>query len=286
MIRHVVGLIRQPVTLKRYLERGWPLIPGRVFDRALEKRDVKVNGERSGGDLLLYGGETIVAYIPQEYSPSPLRVLFLDGRLLAVEKPQGLPVDEDEDGICADTVLTRVRAEYPNAMLCHRLDAGTGGVLLFALDDETLSAVSELFRSRRVRKTYIALVCGAFPRDSLSGRVDRPLTKDRASARVRGAGGKKAGMEALTEYSVIHNADPSLVELRPHTGRTHQLRVHMASIGHPILRDDKYGDRQRNRHFSGPIRLWCLRIEIPFGKEGGIRAIESALPAWAEGYRQ
>ena len=284
MIEHVVGPLKGPVTLKRYLERGWPLVPARVFERAFEKRDVKVNGVRTPAGATLTGGEAITAYIPEEYSPSPLRVLFDDGKILAVEKPQGLPVCADELGISADTALARVRALFPCASLCHRLDAGTGGVLLFALDERTRTAVEEMFRSHRVRKKYLALVCGSFPPHALTGRIDLPLVKDSLLSRVRAAKDAKRGMEAHTLYRVLHNADPSLVELEPLTGRTHQLRVHMACAAHPILMDDKYGDRLRNRRFSGPIRLWCLRIELPCGPAGSAVAAESGLPEWARGY--
>ena len=158
MIRHAVPQGIVPGSLQHYLTWAYPLLNVRAL---LKKRDVKVNGLRREGEFLLQPGDELLLYGDCDFS---IRVLGQENGLLAVEKPQGLPVDVDSEGIGADTALSRVRAIFPEAELCHRLDAATGGVLVRATEKAAWEAALAAFREHRVEKRYQALAGGEFSR--------------------------------------------------------------------------------------------------------------------------
>ncbi|MGI6238237.1 MAG: RluA family pseudouridine synthase [Christensenellales bacterium] len=254
MISHTVPHGVRPMPLSRYVARAWPLLDAR---EAFRRRDVKVNGARSGGDSTVAGGDVLQIYLNPAHT---LDVLSQGGGLLAVVKPQGLPVDVDAEGIGADTALTRARAIDPGARLCHRLDAQTGGVLLFATEDNMHARCLAAFRARAVRKRYAAIVAGAF--SDAHGEYRDRLAKDAARARVHV--GTRGERMAHTRWFDASPLDGGLtrVHLEPVTGRTHQLRAQMAHHAHPILGDDQYGDRALNRRFRTRLCLWCEHLSL------------------------
>ena len=257
------GVPRAP--LEKYLRRAWPLTPGWVFRDALKRRDVRVNGARAGADAEVRGGDALALYIDGKWLEPEAEVLWTDERLIAAVKPQGLPVDVDRDGVGADTLLTRLRRRWPEARLCHRLDAATGGIVLAAADDAVWQQAFEAFRDRGVHKRYRALAFGPFAQKR--GTLEAWLVKDAKRAEVRVAHRDAPGARPITtRYWVGEEAAPGLyaVELEPVTGRTHQLRAHMADFGHPLLGDDRYGDRAANRRFPGvKLCLWHARLTVP-----------------------
>ncbi|MEE1199241.1 MAG: RluA family pseudouridine synthase [Christensenellales bacterium] len=261
MILHTVPHAVPAMTIQRYILRAWPMLPGYAVRRLFADRDVKLNGRRAAADDIVRGGDRLQLYLPDKYLPAPAALVFDDGRLVAAVKPQGLPVDVDQDHIGADTLLTRIRSLYPAARLCHRLDAATGGLVLSALDPETEAQALEAFRTHGIRKRYLARTKGGFPRQE--GVLRDWLIKDARQATVRIVNREQPGAKPVeTHYRVLNEQDGiARVWLEPVTGRTHQLRVHMAHIGHPILGDDKYGDRRLNSG-EGRLNLWCASLEI------------------------
>ena len=257
------GLRQTP--LEKYLRRAWPLVPGRVWRDALKKRDVRINGVRSGGDAAVRGGDELLLYVDAKWLEPLPEVLWTDGRLIACVKPQGLPVDVDQDGVGADTLLTRLKRQYPEARLCHRLDAQTGGIVLAAADEAVWEQAFAAFKDHGVQKTYRALALGRFDREQ--GTLRAWLVKDARRAEVRVLHRDAPGARPITtNYRVIGEAAPGLsrVELEPVTGRTHQLRAHMADFGHPLLGDDRYGDRAANRRLgANRLCLWHEKLTIP-----------------------
>lgn len=274
MVNHQVPDGVQAIALARYLSRAWPDLPGYVIRGALKNKDVRVNGIRSGADATVKAGDALILYIDERFFRAPLDVLFEDGRLLALDKPAGLPVDVDESGIGADTLIARARARYPGAQLCHRLDAGTGGAVLCALTEEMHAALLGAFKLREVHKRYLAVVRGCpSPR---AAKLSGYLMKDAQSATVRVLDRPGPGRQSIeTRYSALVPAlavapELALVEVEPITGRTHQIRAHMAHIGHPLLGDDKYGDRALNHRLGiQSPQLWCASLRI---ESGGILA--------------
>ena len=263
MIRHIIPDGVPSMPLERYLRRAWPLLPGHVF-RDLYKKNLRLNGERAGGDTPVRGGDELTLYADARlFEPEP-EILWTDDRLIAAIKPQGLPVDVDQDGVGADTLLTRLQRRWPEARLCHRLDAATGGIVLAAAEDEVYQQALEAFKTHGIQKEYHALALHPF--DRREGVLKAWLMKDPRRALVRVVHRPQPGAKPIeTRYRVLEAAGEDLwrVSLEPVTGRTHQLRAHMADFGHPLLGDDKYGDRAANRRHKGGLCLWHVALTIP-----------------------
>lgn len=267
MKQHKVPDSVQPVGVARYLSRAWPQMPGWVIRNALKEKNVRLNGARATAEMQVRGGDELNLYIEEKYFGGALTVLYVDDHLLVLEKPVGLPVDSDTQAIGEDTLLRRARSVYPSAQLCHRLDTGTGGVLLCALKESVKELIKSAFSRGEIRKTYRAVLCGRPAREK--NTLDDYLAKDAASARVRIVSQSTPGAKrASLTYHLLDTIDVgslplSRVEIDLHTGRTHQIRVQMAQRGMPVLGDDKYGDRERNKAFrAAHPQLWCTQMGI------------------------
>ena len=236
-----------------YLDRAYPML-GRVrINKLLSARQVKLNGERAGGEALVSSGDTIVCYLEGKYDLM-LRIIYSDAHMLCFAKPAGLPVDKDDMGIGEDTVLSRLKLINPDARLVHRLDTGTAGVMLAALDEDAEKELVRLFREHLVEKHYSATVTGRMPEKH--GTIRGYITKDAKQSRVKAVSAYSSGaLEAETRYSVRKEYKQqgillSVLDITIPTGRTHQIRAQLSSIGHPLLGDDKYGDRDINRRLN------------------------------------
>jgi len=254
-----------PMPLERYLRRAWPMLPGRILRDALKKRDVRVNGVKCDGAATVRGGDALAIYLDDRWLAPEAEVLFCDDKLIVAVKPRGLPVDADRDGIGADTLLTRLQRRWPGAALCHRLDAATGGIVLAAADGAVLEQALNAFRDHTgLKKEYRALALNRFERPE--GTLDAWLVKDARRGQVRVLHRDAPGARPIrTRYRVVREREAGLYEvlLEPVTGRTHQLRAHMADFGHPLLGDDRYGDRAANRRAPVPgLCLWHERLTV------------------------
>ncbi|THD76586.1 RluA family pseudouridine synthase [Thalassobius vesicularis] len=177
-----------------------------------------------------------------EYTPptDPLEILYQDHQLIAVNKPSGLLSVPGRGEHLADCLLSRVQAVFPEALLVHRLDRDTSGVMVFALTPHAQRNLSMQFEKRSTKKTYVARVWGQL--EPKTGTVDLPLIVDWPN-RPRQMVDHENGKPAVTDYRVLKsNATESRVRLMPRTGRSHQLRVHMLALGHVILGDPIYAE--------------------------------------------
>ncbi len=178
------------------------------------------------------------------YVPPPdrgLAIVFADASLLIVDKPAGLLSVPGRGADKQDCLLSRVQAKFADALTVHRLDMSTSGLLLLARGAAMQSELSRLFRERQVDKRYLAEVEGCLASDA--GEVDLPLICDWPN-RPRQKVDFEVGKRSLTRYRTLSRdvaTQSSRVELEPVTGRSHQLRVHLASLGHPIIGDELYG---------------------------------------------
>ena len=286
MTTHTVPQGVPEMPLERYIRRAWPLLPGHMLQRAMKARDVRVNGVRAGARDDVRGGDALTLYIDSKWLEPEPEVLFSDGRLIVAIKPQGLPVDVDRDGVGADTLLSRLKRRWPDARLCHRLDAQTGGIVLAAADDEVYAQAFDAFRAHGVRKRYRALALHPFDRDA--GTLNAWLVKDARRAEVRVVHREVPGAKPIrTVYQVIGERAAELYDvwLEPVTGRTHQLRAHMADFGHPLLGDDRYGDRDANRRRGTKLCLWHEKLTVPADSpltDYRGRAFEASAPEWVK----
>ncbi|MEG0803761.1 MAG: RluA family pseudouridine synthase [Pygmaiobacter sp.] len=287
-----------PVRLSDYLPGVFPMLggSGKIFRLAKEKK-IKLNGARCEGNTKLAQGDELCLYLPDELLRSPeggpaflaarpqLTVIYEDNQLLLVDKPAGLPVTDETEQL-SDTLLNRAllylygRGEYnPNSggfvpCLCHRLDTGTSGLLILAKTSKCESAVLAAIKKRAISKKYCCVTFGR-PKKSeaiLSGY----LYKDAAKGIVHVLDNPRSGaVEIVTAYRQLAvSGRLSLLEVTLVTGRTHQIRVHLASIGCPILGDSKYGSNTANREFKTKYQLLCaMELTFPACNSGPLAAV-------------
>jgi tRNA pseudouridine32 synthase/23S rRNA pseudouridine746 synthase len=202
-------------------------------------------------------------------------VLHADETWIVVDKPAGLPAVPGRTAELQDCASARVQRRYPDALVVHRLDMATSGLLLFARGPSVQRALGSAFERRRVAKRYIAVVHGQPQADD--GTVDLPLSADwpkRPLQRVDAVGGKAA----LTHWRVIARDTQSVrLELTPVTGRTHQLRVHLAAIGHPILGDTLYAPPEAQA-MAPRLMLHASVLELAHPRTGQTARFESVPP--------
>lgn len=203
-----------------------------------------------------------------------LDVLFEDGSLLVINKPSGVSVLDDRTG--APCLLPALKAAYARPRLVHRLDKGTSGILLVALDRHTQRDLNRAFNARAVRKHYVAVLCGHLP----SGRtltIDLPLRPGRKS-RYRVAGLREeirptragwtidaeGGHASVTRVRAIARGEKrTIAAVQPITGRSHQIRVHLSWIGHAIAGDHLYGAPTSKEQAHPRLALHCHRVFAP-----------------------
>jgi len=216
----------------------------------------------------------VVAYCPPPHSG--LDLVYQDDYLLAVNKPAGLLSVPGRGAGMDDCLVARVQAEFPDALIAHRLDMSTSGLLLLARGAEMHRRLSKLFETRQVEKRYLAVVAGCLANDA--GEIDLPLICDWPN-RPRQMVDFAIGKPSLTHYRVLERnpaQDTTRVELAPVTGRSHQLRVHMASLGHPILGDDLYGGAATER--AERLLLHAMDLCLPHPSTAALLSLHCPPP--------
>jgi len=203
------------------------------------------------------------AYNPPQ---DPLVVLHEDAQLLVLDKPAGLLSVPGKGAHLADCLISRAQAAFPDALLVHRLDRDTSGVMVFAMTPAAQRHLGLQFEKRQVKKTYVARVWGQLePKD---GTVDAPLIVDWPN-RPRQKIDWDTGKPAVTDWKVQRYEDHATrVRLFPQTGRSHQLRVHMLSLGHPILGDPFYATGEALDAPRLMLHATELRLRHPEGGRG------------------
>ena len=202
------------------------------------------------------------------YAPPdvPLAILHADHEVLLVDKPAGLLSVPGKGPELADCLLARVQAAFPTALLVHRLDRDTSGVMVFALTPHAQRHLGLQFEKRQTRKTYVARVAGEMAQRT--GTVDLPLIVDWPNRPLQMVD-QINGREAITDWRVLRTGGgESRVRLMPRTGRSHQLRVHMVAIGHPILGDPFYATGAVRAHPRLMLHSETLQFRHPDGGRG------------------
>ena len=271
---HVKSLL--PVRLDKYLMEQFPALNLGRLNKALRENKIKLNGKKQPLSTRVQNGDTIRLFLRDdqlENRPLPLAVfVYEDDDMIVANKPAGIEVD----GPSADTLLKRVQAKLasegkaPHAVLCHRLDTGTSGLILLAKNSRAEQFLTSAIKTRSIEKRYLCVTFGrpqppaALMHDYLLKDADRGIVKVVNSP----AGGAK---EVITGYETLAvSGRLALLEVELVTGRTHQIRAHLAHIGCPILGDSKYGNNAANRelHFKyQALCAWELRFPAQIDDE-------------------
>ena len=262
-----------------------------LAQRALKSGDVLVGGAQVRPSYRLELGDIVEGALAEpaisrpQAEDIPLDVRYSDDRVMVISKPAGLvvhPAAGHEQGTLVNALLGRGEplsaATSTRPGIVHRLDKDTSGLLLVARDDEAQEHLVEALRQRQVARVYLALVKG-HPAVG-SGTVEAPVGRHPTKRRMMGV--VSGGRPAVTHYRVLGSSEAtSLLEVTLETGRTHQIRVHLTHIGHPIVGDRTYGNTAELATGLGLERPWLhsWRLSFPHPADGRMVAVEDKLPS-------
>ncbi len=272
-------------TLEKYVRKLLKNAPLSFIYKTFRKEDIKVNNKKAKKDVILNENDVVRIYISEEAFESFLPsseiipsdiikdwIVYEDENVLAVNKPKGILVteaDSSDEKSLDELVLEYLYAkgEYDPSSSptlkpgpAHRIDRNTSGIVLFGKNIEALQALFKMMKDKKaLSKKYYALVEGVILEE---GEVDAPLLKDEENNTVRVASYKEGAKAAVTRYSPIRvYGNYTLLDVSLLSGRTHQIRVHLSYISHPIIGDSKYGDFELNKFFKEKYGLKSQFLE-------------------------
>ena len=270
MISFIIKKEEEGQTLEKFVKKALSEAPLSFIYKLFRKKDVKVNGHWQDKKYIISNGEEVSIYITDSQLEEFKRqveskqvedisswIIYEDNNILLINKPRGVLVQKNsEDSNALDEMVIAYlikKGEYdPNKNLgykpapAHRLDRNTAGIVVFGKNIATLRYLADALNDKTViQKKYLTLVKGEIEKD---GEVNAPLLKNSKTQRVTVS---KEGKQAITKYKVVETFKGySLLEVELLTGRTHQIRVHMAYINHPVVGDSKYGDYELNKELE------------------------------------
>ncbi|MBR5135360.1 MAG: RluA family pseudouridine synthase [Clostridia bacterium] len=266
--------------LDKFLTKTFRLLPPSLMYKAIRKKDIKRNGKRIAADDKLLEGDVLTIYLPDDvlvqeppvfefmHASRTLSIVYEDEHVMLLNKPVGLIVHPDDHEF-TDTLIFRVqrylyeKGEYdPQAensfapALVNRIDRNTCGIVIAAKTAAALRILNEKLKNREIEKHYLCLVYGKMPKDT--DLLEAYLDKNESQNRVYISPKKGNGRRIATQYTVLGERDGiSLLDIDLLTGRTHQIRAHLASIGHPLVGDGKYGPNEQNKRYGITKQALC-----------------------------
>ena len=281
--------------MDKLLQRLMPTLPKGLMYKYLRTKKIKLNGKRTAIDAKPLPGDVIEAYIPDEFgkklpprydflqAAKALDIIFEDENILLCNKPRGLLSHPDKNEY-RDTLISRIcrylyeKGEYDPVAECsftpalaNRIDRNTGGIVIAAKNAAALKILCEKIKNRELDKRYLAVVHGVLQKKQ--GTLTGYLEKNQEKNKVYLTGSKQNGAKSVqTNYRVLKQKNNlSLVEVQLITGRTHQIRAHFASIGHPLLGDGKYGTLKADKQMGfNKQALYSYKLRFCFKTSAGI----------------
>ena len=231
-----------------------------LFCNTLRKKDIKINGKRVNKDVILYKGDEVLVYIAdsllEQKNSIDLNIIFEDENILFINKPINLEVTGN------NSLTTLVHKKYENfdfkPMPCHRIDRNTTGLVLFAKNEKSLEILLSKFKNHEIEKHYLALVYGHPSYNSK--KIEAYLFKDNKKSMVYISDTPKKGYsKIITSYNILEKRpnNTSFLDVEIETGKTHQIRAHLAHLGYPIIGDGKYGKNEINKKFNRKTQMLC-----------------------------
>lgn len=278
--------------LDKFLSKACPSLPASAMYKYIRKKSIKVNGKRAEISTRVLENDRIDLYINDDFfekaekkltSNSDINVAYEDENILVANKPFGLVVHEDESGD-SDTLIGRIiaylieKGEYNPEQessfvpaLCNRIDRNTAGLVIAAKNAEALRIMNEKIKNKEIEKSYLCIVHGtpAKQSDTLKSFMRKDSSKNQVYVYNSPVANAKT---AITKYRVIDSYKKlSLLEIELITGRTHQIRAHMAHIGHPLLGDGKYGKNELNKPFKAKHQALCsYKLKFSFKDQNSL----------------
>ena len=275
-------MMKEIIVNKRYHEKKLnkvilerlPNINYPTFCKLLRKKDIKINGKRINKDMLVYENDKIEIYLPKELEETKINLdkVYEDENILVINKPAKIEVTG------SNSLTEIINKQYTNCEFkpqpCHRIDRNTTGLVLFAKNKEALEILLEKFKQHEIEKHYLALVYG-IP-NKKEERLEAYLFKDNKKSQVYISDiFKKGYQKIITRYTVLEKRkdNTAVLDVEIETGRTHQIRAHLAHIGYPIIGDGKYGKNEINKQFGKKYQMLCsYKLKFHFQSESGILA--------------
>lgn len=240
--------------------------------KALRKKDIRINDVKIKENIILHENDIVTVYITDDFLFKQINIdiIFEDNNILVINKPDNIEVVSNSDEVTLTTILQN---KYSFIEPCHRIDRNTKGLVLFAKNEASLNILLEKFKKQEIDKYYICQVYG-IPR-KLKDTLTAYLFKDNKKSLVYISDLPQKGyIKIVTSYKVLSTNkinNTSILEVKLHTGKTHQIRAHLAHIGHFIIGDGKYGDNTINKKFGKKTQeLFSYKLVFNFKTDSGI----------------